>query len=151
MIDVLIRRELPFLQSLSESDSLLRPHGENSWSPKEELGHLIDSAANNHQRFVRAALEPEYRGPGYAQDSWVRLHGYRETPWTALVSSWYSYNELPARLISNIPGDRLSTPCYTGLAESPVTLGFAIDDYMLHMQHHIDHLLRRPIVTRYPA
>ena len=25
------------------------------WSRKELLGHLIDSAANNHQRFVRAS------------------------------------------------------------------------------------------------
>jgi hypothetical protein len=29
----------------------------SGWSPKEELGHLLDSAANNHQRIVRAQLE----------------------------------------------------------------------------------------------
>ena len=39
--------------------------GPDSWSPRQELGHLIDSAANNHIRFVRAATEPEFSGPGY--------------------------------------------------------------------------------------
>jgi hypothetical protein len=28
----------------------------NHWAPIEILGHLIDSAANNHQRFVRGAI-----------------------------------------------------------------------------------------------
>ena len=39
------------------------------WSVKEELGHLFDSAANNHQRIVCAQLEDNpamsgYDGPG---------------------------------------------------------------------------------------
>jgi hypothetical protein len=157
MLEALIQNELPFLQAVSEAASLIRPNGDGSWSPKEELGHLIDSASNNHQRFVRAALEPEYRGPGYAQNAWVALHGYQETPWQTLVSLWYSYNEMLARLVANIPEDKLSTPCYIGAASGreparePVTLGFVIEDYVLHMRHHLDHLLQRPIVTRYPA
>ncbi|MDE3198252.1 MAG: DinB family protein [Acidobacteriota bacterium] len=146
-----IERELPHLRSLSEVAAALKPAGKTSWSPKEELGHLIDSAANNHQRFVRAALEPEYRGPGYAQEAWVSLNGYRETPWTEVVLTWYQYNRLLVRTMGNIPRNKLDTPCFIGSAQEPETLGFIIGDYVLHMQHHIDHLLGREQVTPYPS
>ena len=120
------------------------------WSPKEELGHLIDSAANNHIRFVRGALEAEFRGPGYAQDDWVRLHGYGDMPWETIVNVWFQYNTLLAILVKRIPEDRLATRCFIG-AGPPVTLGFVIEDYILHMQHHIDQLLGREVVTQYPG
>ena len=54
----LIRCEVRLLREMSESVAAVCPGGENTWSPKEELGHLIDSAANNHVRFVRALIEP---------------------------------------------------------------------------------------------
>jgi DinB superfamily len=120
------------------------------WSKKEELGHLIDSAANNHVRFVRAALEPDFRGPGYAQDDWVRLHGYEETPWLEIIDFWQRYNALLARLVSRIPGERLGALCVIG--DSPrVTLQFLIEDYVLHMRHHLDHILERETITQYPG
>ena len=56
------------------------------WSRKQELGHLVDSAANNHVRIVRAALEAEFRGAPYDQQGWVRTHGYQELPWPSLAS-----------------------------------------------------------------
>ena len=51
----------------------LRPSG---WNAKQVLGHMIDSSLNNHQRFVRAALEEKYEGPTYEQQGWVEMHGY---------------------------------------------------------------------------
>jgi hypothetical protein len=89
------------------------------------------------------------RGPGYAQDDWVRFHGYHELPWRKIVSWWYAHNEILVEVISHIPEDRLGSSCYVG--SSPVqTLKFVIEDYGVHLQHHIDHLLSRPVVTRYP-
>ena len=144
-------RELPCLRALDESIAEIQPAGTASWSPKEELGHLIDSAANNHQRFVRAVLDGSYRGPGYAQNDWVRIHGYRQMPWENLVSTWYSYNSLLARLIANIPENKLDANCFIGSAGLPDTLEFVIEDYVLHMRHHIDHLLQRQSITEYPS
>ena len=46
----------------------------SAWSPKEELGHLLDSAANNHQRIVRAQFEDNLSMPGYEQNRWVAAH-----------------------------------------------------------------------------
>jgi hypothetical protein len=50
------------------------------WSKKEILGHLIDSAANNHQRFVRAQGTPRLEFPGYEQEFWVATQAYASAP-----------------------------------------------------------------------
>jgi len=143
-----IERELPNLRALSdERASIARAPGK--WSAKEELGHLIDSAANNHIRFVRGALEPEFRGPGYAQDDWVSLHGYSGMRWDAIVDFWFGYNRFLTGLIERIPESQLETRCFVA-TNDPVTLRFLIADYILHMQHHIDQLLRREVVAQYP-
>ncbi len=80
-----IEAELPNLRALSDERASTR-RGDGQWSAKEELGHLTDSAANNHIRFVAGAIGPEFRGPNYAQNEWVRLHGYRDMPWAAIVA-----------------------------------------------------------------
>jgi len=144
-----IEREFPSLRALDEERATI-PRGPGKWSPKEELGHLVDSATNNHIRFVCGAIQPEYRGASYAQEDWVRLHGYRDLPWNTIVNFWFQYNQLLAALVANIPDDRLGTKCL--IAAGPeVTLGFVIEDYILHMQHHIDQMLRRDKVTTYPG
>jgi quercetin dioxygenase-like cupin family protein len=144
-----IERELPNLRGLTEERaSMARAPGK--WAPKEELGHLIDSAANNHLRFVRAAIDAEFRGPGYAQDDWVRLHGYSDMLWETIVNIWFQYNSLLGILVDKIPDDRLGALCFIG-TDPGVTLRFLIEDYILHMQHHIDQLLGRPVITKYPG
>jgi DinB superfamily len=143
-----IETELPNLHALSEARAC-EPRAPGKWCPKEELGHLIDSAANNHQRFVRAGLSGEFRGPSYAQDEWVRIHGYIDMPWERLVTFWHQYNVLLAELVARIPEARLPSPCF--IADYPVAaLSFVIDDYVFHMQHHIDQLLQRAVITPYP-
>jgi hypothetical protein len=144
-----IERELPNLRALSDADASV-PRGPGKWSPKEELGHLIDSASNNHVRFASAATRPEFRGLTYAQDEWVRLHDYHSMPWESLVTLWQRYNGLIATVVGNIPEDRLETLCFIG-DNPPVSLGFLIEDYVWHMQHHIDLLLRRETITVYPG
>ena len=145
-----IDREESHLRALSNEAAAIHPAGESSWSPKQELGHLIDSAANNHQRFVRGALDSEYRGPGYAQNDWVAIHAYQEMAWPELVSTWLTFNKLLLRVLRNSSENKLGVPCFIGTAAAPVTLGFVIDDYVLHMRHHIDHLLQRQSITEYP-
>ncbi len=144
-----IERELPALRVITEAEAGRKP-APGKWSQKEELGHLLDSAANNHLRFVRASLEPEFRGPGYEQDAWVSLHGYHEMVWEDLVDFWQRYNRFLAHLVRRIPADRLPRQCVVGQGK-PVTLRFLIEDYILHMQHHLDHILRRETITSYPG
>ena len=144
-----IARELPSLRTVTEERaSMARAPGK--WSAKEELGHLIDSAANNHIRFVRGAIEAEFRGPGYSQNDWVRLHGYSNMQWETIINLWFQYNTLLVGLVDRIPEDRLEALCFIGTSPA-VTLRFVIEDYILHMQHHIDQLLGREVITQYPG
>ncbi len=117
-----------------------RPSGKG-WSMREELGHLVDSAVNNHDRFVRAALSPSFEGPGYEQEGWVAVHRYNEIPWPMLVETWYAHNAILVPLVAALPEGKLATPCAVGGGE-PVTLGFLVEDYVLHMRHHLDQILR---------
>ena len=144
-----VYREFLLLKSIGERDAAVKP-GPAIWSQKEELGHLIDSAANNHVRFVRASLEPEFRGLGYEQDGWVALHGYHEMEWAELVDFWKRYNAFLAGLVRRIPEAHLGKKCIVGESQ-PVTLQFLIEDYILHMQHHLDHILKREKITQYPG
>ena len=144
-----IQRELPSLRTLTEERaSMARAPGK--WSAKEELGHLIDSAANNHIRFVRGAIEAEFQGPGYSQNDWVRVHGYSYMQWETIINFWFQYNAFLVRLVDRIPEDRLDAQCFIGTSPA-VTLRFVIEDYILHMQHHIDQLLGREVITQYPG
>jgi hypothetical protein len=149
-LERLIQSEVPQLRALPDSTASVRPRGEGTWSPKEELGHLIDSAANNHIRFVRALIEPELHGPSYAQNDWVLVHRYQYLPWLDVVDFWFRYNLFLVPLLTRIPEEKLATPCFVGSGEN-VTLQFLVEDYVLHMQHHVDHLLGRERITAYPS
>ena len=106
------------------------------WSRKQVLGHLIDSASNNHQRFVRAALQPSLDFPGYDQDGCVRVEQPQEADWAALVSLWAAYNRYLAHVIAHLPPAKLETPCTIG-GEKTVALRFLVEDYLRHLRHHL--------------
>ena len=144
-----IDRESAHLIRISEDDAGRKPSAP-AWSKKEELGHLIDSAANNHLRFVAGSLQAEFRGPSYDGNGWVDRHGYREMPWAHIVDFWQRYNRFLAGAIRRIPEDRLETSCTIGDGPA-VTLRFLIEDYIAHMQHHLDHILQREKLTQYPG
>ena len=113
-----------------------RPVLSGGWSRKQVLGHLIDSASNNHQRFVRAALQTSLDFPGYDQDGCVRVQAVEEADWTLLVSLWAGYNRYLAHVIAHLPVSKLETLCRIGLDE-PVTLRFLAEDYLRHLLHHL--------------
>jgi len=146
-----IAAELPHLRAIADGPGTAVPNRPSGvgWSQREELGHLIDSALNNHIRFVRGALQSSCEGSGYEQESWVDVHRYREIAWHDLVDMWHAHNRVLLPLIAAIPDAKLATPCRVGMGPQ-VTLGFLVDDYVLHMQHHLDNVLRRSPVTKYP-
>ncbi|HEX8087537.1 MAG TPA: DinB family protein [Blastocatellia bacterium] len=127
------------LAKLSDAESA-HPLSEGKWSRKELIGHLIDSASNNHQRFVRAQLAESHSFPSYAQASWVALQGYKDEPWEDLTLLWKSYNQHLLHVVSCMPEDKLGVSCTLGNGE-PVTLGFIVQDYVDHLKHHLSQIL----------
>jgi hypothetical protein len=115
------------------------PWRDGGWTRKQIVGHMLDSATNNRQRFVRASTDGAYTGPFYAQDAWVAAHGYAEQPWLTLLGWWEVEHELLIAIVDRIPADRLNVACTVG-DDAPVTLEFLIRDYIAHQYWHLKQL-----------
>jgi len=128
----------PKLRKTSELEST-KPVLSGGWSRKEVIGHLIDSASNNHQRFVRAALATSLDFPTYDQVGNARVQAFQQADWLMLVSLWAAYNRYLAHVIAHLPASKLDTVCRIGSGE-PVTLGFVATDYLKHLIHHLSQI-----------
>jgi len=111
----------------------------SAWSPKEELGHLLDSAANNHQRIVRAQLDDNPAMPGYEQNGWIAVNAYQSRDWGELIEIWQALNRQLLAAAEAAPESAWSRTLTVGGSE-PLTLGFIFDDYVAHMVHHLHHI-----------
>jgi hypothetical protein len=131
----IVEREVRRLRSMAAAETGVRPAPEK-WCRREILGHLLDSAFNNHQRFVRAQLADALDIAGYAQDDWVRVQGYAQADWGALVALWEGVNRHLALVMARIPAAALSRPIHIG-GQPPVTLAFVVTDYIRHVEHHL--------------
>jgi hypothetical protein len=134
------------LSLISEEKSKV-PRGKGQWSPKEIVGHLIDSAANNHSRFVRAQFTSDLTVPEYDGDEWVAAQHYVEEPWEQLISLWKFYNLHMAHLMACAPEAARELPrtkhnldrtaFKTVPTDQPATLDYFMRDYVDHLRHHL--------------
>jgi DinB family protein len=142
---------IPKLEAISDADAAV-PRAPGKWSRKEIVGHLIDSASNNHQRFVRAQFTDELVCSTYDQDAWVRAQRYGDAPWNELVSLWALLNLHLARVMAAIPDAIRKLPrtrhnldqvaFRTFSANDPVTLELFMHDYVVHLEHHVRQILQ---------
>jgi len=152
----LVAEAKPRFQSLTEGRATEKPLAEK-WSLKEVLGHMIDSAANNHQRFVRMQLQPDIGKFSYEQDRWNAAQKYQLERWDNLVELWVLYNTHLAHLIEHVDPAALENTCDMGY-EHPAKLRFVMQDYVRHIEHHVEQILsgadprqRKTWVRRDPA
>ena len=128
-------------------DAAAVPPAPDKWSAKQVIGHLIDSASNNHQRFVRAQFKDDLVFDGYEQEKWVEFHDYQNTPWKDLLELWRAYNLHLARVMENTPEDiraaqrakhnLYQTALFPVPAEEPATLEYFMLDYIKHLEQHL--------------
>jgi len=127
------------LRQIKDADASARPVP-GKWSKKEILGHLIDSAANNHQRFVRLQLTSRLDLPGYDGDEWVRVQRYQDRPWPQIIDLWQIYNTQLVSVIRHVDSKALGNVWHTPDGKD-LDLEFLIRDYVVHMRHHLDQIL----------
>lgn len=138
------------LLSMTEDESRV-PLKEEKWSAKETIGHLIDSASNNHQRFVRAQFKDDLVFEGYAQEDWIRAQNYQEEPWPLLVGLWRHYNLHLAHVMHSAPESaRAALRAEHNFhrigfapisADEPSTLEHLMLDYIEHLKSHLRQIL----------
>lgn len=137
------------LRTISEEQSKRQPTP-GKWSPKEILGHLIDSVSNNHQRFVRAQLQDHLIFPGYDQEAWVNIQHYQLSSWLDLVELWALFNLHLAQVIDHVPDIIRNHPheehnldhiAWKPVPEDqPTTLEYFMADYVDHLEHHLQQI-----------
>jgi hypothetical protein len=135
-----VNAALPRLEALDPETARQKP-GPAEWSKQQILGHLIDSAYNNHQRLVRGAYNAAMDFPPYKQESWVELQAYNERDWRELITLWAAANNHLCAMIDHLTDAQLENPCNIGRAE-PVTLRFVVDDYPRHLNMHLADIFR---------
>jgi len=113
--------------------------GSSAWTRVELLGHLIDSAVNNQQRFSRAMIEEELLFPSYPQIDMVRVQRYRQAPVGLLIELWSNLNRFIAHVLQQVPPARLATRCVIG-TNPESTLELVALDYVAHLEHHLKQL-----------
>lgn len=123
------------LAGFSEAESQQRPSPER-WTRKEVVGHLIDSASNNHQRFVRGQLVAGQNFPAYEQEEWVRIQSYQSARWSDLVDLWRAYNTHLLHVIECMTEQGRRATCRVG-GGAEVTLERLFVDYVDHLEHHL--------------
>ena len=145
-----VGRAAPALLRIEDVAASKRP-APGKWSPREIIGHLIDSASNNHQRFVRMSGRDDLVLQGYEQDTWVASQRYQDSPWRELVVLWLTYNRHLARVMAATSvADRtrgrsthnLDVQAFSRVPrDRPVTLDYFMTDYVDHLEHHLAQVL----------
>jgi hypothetical protein len=123
------------LVNITDEDAARRS-GPDRWAAKEILGHLIDSASNNHQRFVRGQVSARFDCPSYEQERWVAAQHYATEPWPDLVNLWLLMNRHLLHIMRNVDESKLDTPIAIR-GDGPVPLSSVMVDYVKHLDHHL--------------
>ena len=132
---------------LIDAETAAAKSSPEKWSAKQIIGHLIDSASNNHGRFMRAQFSDDLIFSGYNQEGWVENQNYQEADWHDLLILWRQFNLHIAYLVKQIPVGILAQvrakhnlnqiAWKTVPMEEETTLAYFIDDYVGHLQHHL--------------
>jgi hypothetical protein len=144
-----IESAAPRLLQISEAESE-QPLTEEHWSAKQIIGHLIDSATNNHARFVLAQLKDDLVFPGYDQNGWVEVQQYQQASWSGLVDLWRAYNLHLLHVMACAPAHKMGNRCaqhslqtiaFETISESETaTLEYLMKDYIVHLKHHLNQI-----------
>jgi hypothetical protein len=121
---------------------------DGGWCAREILGHLVDSACNNHRRFIIGQGGGPLVFDGYDGDAWVARQRYAAVPFRDIVALWSAYNRHLAHVIACAPAETLTHSGRSPEGNGEVTLGFLMEDYVTHLRHHLDQLRTQLAASR---
>ncbi len=129
---------------LDESTSSIRI-SEDKWTLKEIIGHLIDSASNNHQRFVRFQLSKVLEFPDYKNKQWLEIQKHQNMKFSELLLLFYYYNKLITNIILNVDKKNLNNKWNVYWDENSTFITFEqlIVHYVDHIKSHLNHFRDR--------
>lgn len=130
-----------YLKSIDSEITKLKI-SEDKWSLREIIGHLIDSASNNHQRIVRLQVSDLLDFPQYDCEQWIRVQKYNSFDWEFLITLWYHYNGLILNIINGIDGEQLQN-IWVKDEDNSITLEELIRQYYIHLEKHMEHFNKR--------
>jgi hypothetical protein len=136
----IIETKEPLYLSLSE-DTIASKYNKQNRTVKQILGHLIDSAANNHQRMVRLQYNEQLTFPDYRQDNdlWIKIQDYNNADWRNLIQLWKFYNLHIIQIIKAVDQTQLDN-YWTDFEGTKVTLKDMIEGYLDHLYLHVNEI-----------
>jgi DinB family protein len=136
-----IDEALQLFLRVDDARTTVRP-GPGKWCAREVLGHLIDSACNNHRRFITGQSPDTTKFEGYKQDEWVSRQRYHDVPWHELVALWAAYNRHLAHIMSSTSPEAAAGSATSPDGSGQVTVAFLMVDYVQHLRHHLEQIRR---------
>lgn len=108
---------------------------------KQILGHLIDSASNNHQRMIRLQYNDKLQFPDYQQDNdlWIALQDYQNADWITIIQLWKYYNLHMIQVIKSVDQSKLDNS-WQSFEDITVTLQQMIEGYLAHIDLHLNEI-----------
>lgn len=142
--------EIPkLITSMLSEEELFKKESPEKWSKREIIGHLVDSATNNHTRFIKAQTGNEpFKVNSYDQAAWVKVNDYQNTPTEDILNWWVELNKQIVSVISSISPKRYQHPCIEPNG-SIIALEDLITDYLEHTEHHLKSILGQYAVLDY--
>ncbi|GAB1858649.1 DinB family protein [Flavobacteriaceae bacterium MHTCC 0001] len=128
-----------FISKVSEAELSKKQYSEK-WSKKEILGHLVDSAIHNLQRFTEIQFkEQPYKLRKYNQNALVKANDYQHCDIKTIANLWLAIN---THIINIIEQQTQTTLNYKIELETDNScdLKFLIIDYIDHLEHHLNQI-----------
>lgn len=123
-----------------EAKSLLTKPRPEKWSKKEILGHLIDSARYNLQRFNEIPLsEKTYQINSYPQVGLVKLNDYQNADLQELIMTFQLLNRQICKAIDRLSDENMKIEIQAYGEKKD--LHWLIKDYVEHLEHHLKQIL----------
>ena len=122
-------------------DTIMRKTNNQNRTIKQIVGHLVDSASNNHQRLIRLQYNPELIFPDYRQDNdlWIALEDFQNEDWNNLVQFWKYFNLHMIQVIKSVDQSKLEN-YWHDFEGTKVTLQQMIDGYLWHIDLHLNEI-----------